>query len=139
WAELESRRGHALRAQRLFSEALRLADTPELRLQAGRAAITWGDFNRAEAALREALAVRAADVSLRDELGRLLLSADRLEQAEQHYERWLLEQPTAEPAMLGLVRLRLKEKNFAAALMRADVVLTLRPNHIEALRLKGEA
>jgi tetratricopeptide (TPR) repeat protein len=75
---------------------------------------------------------------LRDELGRLLVSIDRTEEAEQWYERWLLEAPAADPALLGLIRLRLKEKNFAADLIRCDALLTLRPQLAEGLQLKAE-
>lgn len=139
WAELEARRGHATVARELFAQALALTDTPELRLRAGRAAITWGDFYAAEKALREALARRPGEQQTRDELGQLLLSADRLEEAEQHYERWSREAPTVEAPMLGLVRVRLKEKDFAAAVARCDALLTLRPDHPLAMRLKADA
>lgn len=139
WAELETRRGHAVLARELFAQALAVTDAPELRLRAGRAAITWGDFHGAEKALRESLRLNPQDVRTRDELGRLLISADRLEEADQFYERWAYETPGADVALLGLVRVRLKEKDFSAALARCDALLILRPEHAEALRLKAEA
>ena len=138
WAELAAQRGHAVRSRQLFAEALALGATPALRLRAGRAAITWGDFNGAERALRDEWRLHPADARVRDELGQLLLSADRLEEAEQFYEQWLYETPAAEPALLGLARLRVKEKNYAAALVRCDAVLVLRPDAPEARRLKAD-
>jgi predicted Zn-dependent protease len=139
WAELEAARGHAVRSRDLFTEALALGRTPALELRASRAAITWGDFNGAERGLREALRRQPADIRTRDELGRLLVSADRTEEAEQFYEQWLLDAPGAEPARLGLVRVALKEKNFVTALARGDALLATRPELPEAWRLKAEA
>lgn len=138
WAELEAERGHAVRSRQLFSEALALGESPAMRLRAGLAAIAGGDFFTAEAALRAALRSGSTEPEVRVELGRLLVSVDRTEEAEQFYERWLLEAPNAEPPLVGLVRLRLKERDFSAALVRCDALLTLRPRLPEAMRLKAE-
>ena len=139
WADLEAQRGHAVKSQRLFAEALALESTPELQLQAARAGILGGDFIPAERTLREALRRKPNDVRLRDDLGRLLVSIDRTEEAEQFYEQWLADQPAAEAAWLGMIRLRLKERNYALALLRCDRLLELRPQLAEALQLKAEA
>lgn len=138
WAELEAERGHAVASRRLFAEALALAPGAALQLRAGRAAISWGDFATGETALRAALRANPWDFQSREDLAALLVSSGRTEEAEQMYEQWLLESPAAEPALLGLVRLRMKEKDFAAALARCEALLTLKPDLPAALQLQTE-
>jgi predicted Zn-dependent protease len=138
WAELEAERGHAVASRRLFAEAQTLAPGAALALRAGRAAISWGDFAAGETALRAALRANPWDDQSREDLAALLVSGGRTEEAEQMYERWLLDSPSAEPALLGMVRLRMKEKDFAAALNRCDALLTLKPDSPDALQLRAE-
>lgn len=138
WAELEAERGHAVTSRRLFAEALALAPSAALQLRAGRAAISWGDFTTAENALRAALRANPWDRQSREDLAGLLVSAGRTEEAEQIYEQWLLETPSSEAALLGLVRLRVKEKDFGSALARCEALLVLRPELPAARHLQAE-
>lgn len=82
--------------------------------------MTWGDFGRAEVILRSLLARPDLDAPTRRraalDLSRVLLAAQRYEEAEQNLLLALRETETDREAWQDLVALRIAEQDFDAAL-----------------------
>lgn len=140
WADIEVALGHAVRARELYRPVLASPTlNEEQKLAYARAALSWGDVYTAEKLFRDHLARRPGDTAVRDELGALLASFDRLEEASALYRRWLLAEPASRPARLGLARVLLKEKSYAAAVRETDLLLAAMPGDADALRLRADA
>jgi len=117
-ADLEASRGHAADARALYAEARRLAK-PEpgdaFDLRQARARLIWGDFYPAERALRAALAAVPGDDVIRGELLSLLVSMDRLEEAEALALAWLRQNPASQSALTRLADTHTKRRDPDAA------------------------
>lgn len=109
WADLEVILGHAIQARDLYTRAAQLAQThpaPDLALRRAHARVTWGDFYGAEETFRAQLKVRPDDVGLRADLLNVLVSMNRLDEAQAGAEEWLAEasDPTIPQSILTAIR-----------------------------------
>lgn len=139
-ADLAATNGHGVEAAHHYDQLLAApgdAIDSGLALVYARAALGWGDVYRTEEALRARLAAAPTDEMARRDLGRLLVSFDRTEEAEALYRRWLLDQPAHPEARLGLVQLRLKERRYEEALAWLDELRAETPTAPTLLALRA--
>jgi tetratricopeptide (TPR) repeat protein/2-polyprenyl-3-methyl-5-hydroxy-6-metoxy-1,4-benzoquinol methylase len=113
------------RARELFSQGL--------------AAHTAGNWERAEAAYREALALAPGRPSLVFNLGRLMLDRERDEEAEQLFNQVLQAAPDDHEARYNLGVALARRARYMEALAHYDRALALKPDFAEAHSARGMA
>jgi len=104
-----------------------------------RAYLANGDAALAEQALRAAMDVDSHNAELRIELAQLLSRTARLDQAVSLLEETVRADPTDERARQALINAQLTKRDFAAALVGAKDLETLRPDSAAAPLLAGLA
>lgn len=125
-ADLQAARGRIKTTQQLYEKALQLSgQTDEIERRYAAQMVTWGDFYRAEDLYRQYLAAHPSDAEVRLKLAGVLASAQRYEEAEGIYRSLLHQGIETQPATLGLARLYLQRKDFAAALNNVEKYLKL--------------
>lgn len=147
-ADLEAARGHIEITQRLYQRAIEVTgQSEEMKLRYAAQMVNWGDFYRAIGLYRQYLQAHPSDAEVRLRLADILTSAQRYEEAEGIYRTLLYKGMDTRRATLGLARLDLQRKDFAAALDSARKYLKLVHGHaetpetdrekIEGLQLEG--
>lgn len=138
-ADLELGRGHAQTCRDLYSRALQLSGGQEkMVVHVADQMNMWGDFYRLESIYRDYLKKHVDDFSVQLKLAWALVSSQRYEEAEGLYRQLLLKQPQSIEPLLGLIKLKLMEKDFQGGLDYAKQLLQNNPHHPEGLKLQGE-
>lgn len=113
-AMLEIRRGHASRAYSLFDDAKALQRSQEEQLLFADGMQLWGDFYRAEKIYRDILSRDENDTNNILRLAKVLEAMQRYEEAEGKFLCLLRNQMVKNEALAGLIRIKLKEKDYGA-------------------------
>jgi len=138
-ADIQAGMGHSSEARALFERAEKLDPTGKARIVHGDRSIAWGDFYRAEDAVRAEIAIRGYERELTLKLASVLVGAQRYEEAAALYDKLISTDSNDMMALAGLARLRILEKNPAAALELAGRMSRVAPGFVETLRLEAQA
>ncbi|MBI4805016.1 MAG: tetratricopeptide repeat protein [Desulfovibrio sp.] len=138
-ADIQAGMGHAKDARGLFERAEILDPTGKARAVHGDRSIAWGDFHRAEDAVRAEIATRGNARELSLKLASVLSGAQRYEEAAILYDKLLSTDANDMKSLAGLAKLRLLEKNPSAALELAGRMSQRAPGFVDALRLEAQA
>lgn len=128
-ARLQAGMGHAARSRDLFERSVSLAaDKDKARLAQAQAMNLWGDFYRSEAIYRDYLKRHPNQPEAHLALARVLMSAQRYEEAEAEYLNLLDDDPAdARLIMRNLCELKWTEKDLDECLGWCELLLTKYP------------
>jgi tetratricopeptide (TPR) repeat protein len=138
-ADIQAGMGHSRDARRLFEQAEKLDPTGKARAVHGDRSVAWGDFYRAEDAVRAEIATSGNERELILKLASVLTGAQRYEEAAVLYDKLLSTDSNDMKALSGLAKLRLMEKNPSAALEIVGRMSQIAPGFVECLRLEAQA
>ncbi len=138
-ADIQAGMGHSRNARKLFEQAEKVDSTGKARAIHGDRSLAWGDFYRAEDVVRAEIATRGNVRELVLKLASVLTGAQRYEEATALYEKLLSTDSNDMIALAGLAKLRLQEKNPAAAIALMGRMAQIAPGFLENLRLEAQA